>query len=136
MANETDNTNLIVLLTLGDMRLLNIRVPAHLEDDPDDSVLGLPRSAALILAQRTLAAWKVPQEDIESFLADISDEALSNTLVIHQLLRVLFPRNEPGKYIQTSNKHYDGRTTWQAIQYGESLKVRKYLEHKSIGGGW
>jgi hypothetical protein len=136
MTNEPNDTNFIALLTLGDMRLLNIKVPEHLADNPDDAVLGLPRSAALILAQRTLAAWEVPQEDIESFLADISDDALSNTLVIHQLLRVLFPKYEPSKYMQAGNKHYDGRTTWQAIQEGESLKVRKYLEHKSIGGGW
>jgi hypothetical protein len=136
MANETNDTSFITLLTLGDMRSLNIRVPAHLADDPDDSVLGLPRNAALILAQRTLTKWEVLQGDLEAFLADISDEALSNTLVIHQLLRVLFPKYEPSKYIQASNKHYDGRTTWQAIQEGESLKVRKYLEHNVFNGGW
>jgi hypothetical protein len=136
MTNETKDTNFIALLTLGDMRSLNIMVPAHLADDLDDSVMGLPRNAALILAKRTLVKWEVPQGDLEAFLADIPDEALSNTLVIHQLLRVLFPKYEPSKYIQASNKHYDGRTTWQAIQDGESLKVRKYLEHKVFNGGW
>lgn len=99
MANETNDTNFIPLLTLGDMRLLNIKVPAHLTDDPDDYVLGLPRNAALILARRTLAKWKVSQGDLEAFMADISDEALSNTLAIHQLLRVLFPKYEPSKYM-------------------------------------
>jgi hypothetical protein len=136
MTNETKDTNFIALLTLGDMRSLNIMVPAHLADDLDDSVMGLPRNAALILAKRTLVKWEVPQGDLEAFLADIPDEALSNTLVIHQLLRVLFPKYEPSKYIQASNKHYDGRTTWQAIQDGESLKVRKYLEHNVFNGGW
>ncbi|NKI18621.1 hypothetical protein HCU74_14485 [Spongiibacter sp. KMU-166] len=136
MTNETNDTNFIALLTLGDMRLLNIKVPEHLADNPDDAVLGLLRSAALILAERILNIWEVPQEDIEAFLVNIADEALSSLLVIHQLLLVLFPRNEPSKYIHTNNKNYDGRTTWQAIQDGESLKVRKYLEHKSLGGGW
>jgi hypothetical protein len=136
MTNETNDTNFIALLTLGDMRLLNIRVPAHLSDDPDDAVLGLPRNAALILAERVLNTWEVPQGDIAVFLTDITDEALSDVLVIYQLLQVLFPRNEPSKYVHTNNKNYDGRTTWQAIQNGESLKVRKYLEHKSLGGGW
>jgi hypothetical protein len=136
MTNETKDTNFIALLTLGDMRSLNIMVPAHLADDLDDSVMGLPRNAALILAKRTLVKWEVPQGDLEAFLADIPDEVLSNTLVIHQLLRVLFPKYEPSKYIQASNKHYDGRTTWQAIQDSESLKVRKYLEHNVFNGGW
>jgi len=136
MTNETNDTNFIALLTLGDMRLLNIKVPEHLADDPDDAVLGLPRSAALILAERILNIWEVPQGDIAVFLADIADEALSNLLVIYQLLQVLFPRNEPSKYVHTNNKNYDDRTTWQAIRDGESLKVRKYLEHKSLGGGW
>jgi hypothetical protein len=136
MTNETNDTNFIALLTLGDMRLLNIKVPEHLTDDPNGAVLGLPRSAALILAERILNIWEVPQGDIAVFLTDIADEALSNLLVIHQLLQVLFPRNEPSKYVHTNNKNYDGRTTWQAIQNGESLKVRKYLEHKSLGGGW
>jgi hypothetical protein len=136
MANETNDTNFIALLTLGDMRSLNIMVPAHLAGNTDDSVLGLPRNAALILAQRTLTKWEVTQGDLGAFLADISDEALSNTLVIHQLLRVLFPKYEQSKYMQASNKHYDGRTTWQAIQDGESLKVRKYLEHNVFNGGW
>tara|TARA_R110000772_G_scaffold213576_1_gene324106 strand:+ start:353 stop:763 length:411 start_codon:yes stop_codon:yes gene_type:complete len=136
MTNETNDTNFIALLTLGDMRLLNIKVPVHLADDPDDAVLGLPRSAALILAERILNIWEVPQGDIAAFLHNIADEVLSNTLVIHQLLQVLFPRNEPSKYVHTNNKNYDGRTTWQAIRDGESLKVRKYLEHKSLGGGW
>ncbi|AMO67266.1 hypothetical protein [Zhongshania aliphaticivorans] len=136
MTNKTNDTNFIALLTLGDMRLLNIKVPEHLADDPDDAELGLPRSAALILAERILNIWEVPQGDIEAFLTNIADEALSNVLVIHQLLQVLFPRNEPSKYVHTNNKNYDDRTTWQAIQNGESLKVRKYLEHKSLGGGW
>jgi hypothetical protein len=136
MANELNDTNFIALLSLGDMRLLNIKVPEHLSDDPDDAVLGLPRNAALILAERALNTWEVPQGDIEAFLTNIADEALSNVLVIHQLLQVLFPRNEPNKYVHKNNKNYDGRTTWQAIQNGESLKVRKYLEHKSLGGGW
>jgi len=136
MTNETNDTNFIALLTLGDMRLLNIKVPEHLADDPDDSVLGLPRSAALSLAGRVLNTWEVPLGDIGAFLANIADEVLSNTLVIHQLLQVPFPRNEPSKYVHTNNKNYDGRTTWQAIRDGESLKVRKYLEHKSLGGGW
>tara|TARA_R110002167_G_scaffold89179_3_gene240553 strand:+ start:190 stop:600 length:411 start_codon:yes stop_codon:yes gene_type:complete len=136
MTNETNDTNFIALLTLGDMRLLNIKVPEHLADDPDDSVLGLPRSAALSLAERILNIWEVPQGDIAVFLADIADEELSNLLVIYQLLQVLFPRNEPSKYVHTNNKNYNDRTTWQAIQDGESLKVRKYLEHKSLGGGW
>jgi hypothetical protein len=136
MANELNDTNFIALLTIGDMRLLNIKVPEHLSDDPDDAVLGLPRNAALILAERVLNTWEVPQGDIGVLLTDITDEALSDVLVIYQLLQVLFPRNEPSKYVHTNNKNYDGRTTWQAIQDGESLKVRKYLEHKSLGGGW
>ncbi|GAA4102664.1 hypothetical protein [Zhongshania borealis] len=136
MTNETNDANFIALLTLGDMRLLNIKVPEHLADDPDDAVLGLPRSAALILAERILTIWEVPQGDIAVFLANIADEALSNLLVIYQLLQVLFPRNNSSKYVHTNNKNYDGRTTWQAIQDGESLKIRKYLEHKSLGGGW
>ncbi|MDF1690567.1 MAG: hypothetical protein P1U35_13250 [Cycloclasticus sp.] len=136
MINEPNDTNFIALLSLGDMRLLNIKVPEHLADDPDDAVLGLPRSAALMLAERILNIWEVPQGDIKTFLADITDEVLSNALVIHQLLEVLFPKYEPSKYIRVSNKYYGGRTTWQAIQDGESLTVRKYLEHMVFSGGW
>jgi hypothetical protein len=136
MTNETNDENFIPLLTLGEMRLLNINVPEHLADNPDDRVLTLPRSAALRLTQTMLDKWRVPQNEKTDFLEDISDVVISDVLVIHQLLRVLFPRYEPGKYIQTSNKNYDGRTTWQAIRDGESLKVRKYLEYMVFSGGW
>lgn len=63
MANELNDTNFIALLSLGDMSLLNIKVPEHLSDAPDDAVLGLPRSAALTLAERILNIWEVPQGD-------------------------------------------------------------------------
>lgn len=136
MVNETNDESFLPLLTLGEMRLLNINVPEHLVDNPDNRVLTLPRCAALKVAQTMLDKWAVPENEKADFLAGISDEVLSNILVIHQLLRVLFPRYEPGKYIQAGNKNYDGRTTWQAIHDGESLKVRKYLEYMVFSGGW
>jgi hypothetical protein len=136
MIDKQTDKKLIPLFSLGDMRLLNIKVPAHLADNPDEFVLGLPRDAALNLAQSVLRLWQVSPKEGEIFLTGITDDVLSDVLIIHQLLEVLFPKNESDKYMQASNKHYDGRTTWQAIQNGESLKVRKYLEHNVFNGGW
>jgi hypothetical protein len=130
------NKNLIPLFTLGDMRLLNIKVPAHLAGNPDDFVLGLPRDAALNLAQNVLVLWQVSPKEGETFLTGISDDFLSDVLIIHQLLEVLFPKSESDKYMQASSDHYGGRTPWQAIQVGESLNLRKYIEHMVSNGGW
>jgi hypothetical protein len=136
MTDKPIDKNFIAFFTLGDMRLLNIKVPAHLADNPDEFVLGLPRDAGLNLAQSVLGLWQVSPKEGEAFLTGITDDVLSDVLIIHQLLEVLFPKNESDKYMQASNDHYGGRTPWQAIQDGESLDLRKYIEHMVYNGGW
>jgi hypothetical protein len=116
MIDKQTDKNLIPLFSLGDMRLLNIKVPTHLEDNPDEFVLGLSRDAALNLAQSVLRLWQVSPKEGETFLTGITDDVLSDVLIIHQLLEVLFPKNESDKYMQASNKHYDGRTRWQITE--------------------
>ncbi len=136
MTNNQTDKKLIPLFALGDMRALNIKVPAHLDAHSNEYVMGLPRDAALELAQSVLTQWKVSPEEGAAFLAEIEDEVLSDVLVIYQLMEVLFVGIEPSAYMQASNEYYKGRKPWHVIQEGESLDLRKYLEYMVFSGGW
>ncbi len=136
MTNEPTHNDSILMLTLGEMRMIGLRVPEPFEDDPDDVTLAIGRAAARTLAGKLLSAWRVPDAEASDFLQDASDAVLSDVLVIHQLLQVMFTRNTPGDFIQSANKAYDGRTAWDVIHSGDSSTVRQDLAYQVFGGGW
>ncbi len=126
----------IPLMTLGELRQLGFKVPAPFQNDPDEYVLIFPRSAAVELVSKILVRWRVPDEEAKAFLDDITDAVLHDMLVIHQLLRVLLNKSHPVDYIQSPNKNYGGKTSWEVIRDGESEAVRRYIVHQVFNGGW
>jgi hypothetical protein len=126
----------IPLLTLGEMRMVGLKVPTQFEALSDDNMLTLPRSAALELVTRCLKRWKVPEEELENFCSEITDDVIHDVLVCHQLLRLLLRNLEPDKFFQSPNKNFDDRTPWDLIRHGESERIRKSLAHQVFCGGW
>lgn len=126
----------IPLFFLGDMRMVGLKVPKQFEGLPDDNMLTLPRSAALDMATRCLKKWKVPEDELENFCAEIADDVIHDVLVSHQLLLVLLRKPEPDKFFRSPNKNFDDRTPWDLIRNGESERIRKSLEYQVFCGGW
>lgn len=136
MSDQPKDDPGIPLMTLGELRMLGLHVPAPSQNEPDDCVLVLSRSAAIELVSKILVRWHVPDEEAKDFLNEITDAALHDVLVIHQLLLVLFRRNLPGDYIQATNKLYGGKTSWDVIRNGGSEAVRRDIAHHVFNGGW
>ena len=134
--NDGYEESRIELFTLGEMRMLGIEIPPQFADSADDNMLVLPRSAALELATRCLKRWKVPDEDGEVFLADITDDVIHDVLVSHQFLRLLIRNADPDRFFQNPHPQFDDRTPWDLIRSGESDQIRKFLAHQVFCGGW
>ena len=136
MSKPSDTEPRIPMLTLGEMRRVNAIIPEAFADKPDEVSLAFPLSVARTMVRNTLVLWEIEDNEAEVFLSSVTNAELSNVLVIHQLLVVTF-RNDPlSNYMLAKNKHFDNRTIWQVIREGESLDVRRYLEHFVFSGGW
>ncbi len=126
----------IPLFTLGEMRMIGIKVPEHFKDSPNEHTLVVPVSVAMEHIRSVLNRWRIADDEATTFCQTISPEVMHDVLVIHQLLLVMFTNNSPGDYVQSPNKKFDGRTPWKAICNGESEHLRRYLEHFVFNGGW
>lgn len=126
----------IPLFTLGEMRMLGIKVPGHFRDSPDEDMLTVPRSAALQLISRRLKQWKVADEERNAFMADITLDVIRDVLVSHHLLQMLLRNADPEIFFLRSHKQFEDRTPWDLIRSGESKRIRRFLAHHVFCGGW
>ncbi|WP_027875086.1 hypothetical protein [Spongiibacter marinus] len=133
-ANEPDSQ--IQIMRLGELRMLGIEPPDALRDGPDEDMLTMPRHAGQKWASQILRQWNVPSIEAAAFINAISSDDLSNIIVIHQFVRVLFPNLPPADYIHVEIRAFEERSPWQLVQCGESSQVRKYLAYHVFGGGW
>ena len=133
-ANESDSQ--IPIMRLGELRMLGIEPPDALRDAPDEDILTVPRPSGQKWASQILQQWRVPDREAAAFSSAISSDDLSNIIVIHQFVQVLFPNIPPADYIHVEIRAFEERSPWQLVQSGESSRVRKYLAYHVFGGGW
>lgn len=131
---DDDSEDTIALFTLGEMRMVGLKVPAPFEHEPDYRVLTIEQSTANRLARRILNDCAVPEGESEAFLNGISDEDLRYVLLIDQLLRLL--STEPRSYLAGETVRYDAQTPWSLIQRGDAARVHANLARRVFGGGW
>lgn len=133
-ANESDSQ--IQIMRLGELRMLGIEPPDALREALDEDMLTMPRPAGQKWASQILQQWCVPELKAAAFVSAVSSDDLSNIIVIHQFVQVLFPNLPPADYIHVEISTFEERSPWQLVQSDESSRVRKYLAYHAFGGGW
>lgn len=136
MSDKHDREILIPVLTFGEMRRVNIAIPEQFANEPDERSLALPLPAARAHVREALESWGIGEFAVRAYVESATSGDLSNLLVIQQLLFVIFKDEPQANYVQAQNKHFGSRTIWQVIHGGDSLDVRRYLEHFVFSDGW
>lgn len=123
----------IPIFSFGDMRLMNINIPTHLHDSPDDDVMTLPREVAERSFVNALLCWQVSDTEAEDFKNNSSIFDISRVLQIHQYLRLIFGV-DPFDWLHEPNRAFGEASPWEVIFRGDIYQVSTYLDGFVFGG--
>lgn len=127
----------IPIFTVGDMRLLNLKIPTQLADAADDAVMVAPRAIAESMFAKALVSWRIPEEEAAKFTSTADAFEIMRVLQIHQYLRLVFPNTQPDSFVwlHTQNSAFEDKTPWSVFRDGGINTVFKYLDD-FVFGGW
>ncbi len=136
MTKQHDVDKQVQIMPIGDLRMIGLNLPEPLQNRPDEEILCLPLETAEKWVAKILSHWNVPEEETRNFIPLLSNESLSDIIVIHQLIRVIFSQNTPRAFIHAKNKAFDNRSAWDLVSTGSTQRVRAHLAHLVYNGGW
>ena len=99
----------IPIFTVGDMRLLNLKIPKQLADAADDDVMVAPRAVAENMFSKALVRWRIPEEEAADFTLTAGAIEIMRVLQIHHYLRLVFPNTKPDSFVwlHTQNSAFE-----------------------------
>ena len=127
----------IPIFTVGDMRLLNLKIPKQLADAADDDVMVAPRAVAENMFSKALVRWRIPEEEAADFTLTAGAIEIMRVLQIHHYLRLVFPNTKPDSFVWLHTQHsaFEDKTPWSVIRDGGINTVFQYLDD-FVFGGW
>lgn len=134
-SKSTDIGDKILLGTVGEFRMLGLRVPPMKDDPPDDSYITLPIPEAANLAKKILEKWELTPTQQAGVLKGNDPQRITDILKIEMYLDVLFPKNDNLDWLVSTNRAFsDMKTIDYILQYG-TKDVVSYLSVHVYGGG-
>lgn len=125
----------IPTFSVGDMRLLNLEIPVHLADGPDDAMMVTKRDFAEANFADDLVRWRIPEDEAQAFKASAGAFEIMRVIQIHVYLRIIFRENDPFDWLHRPNKSFDEKTPWSVIREGDIEAVFRNLDGH-IFGAW
>ena len=113
----------VPLFTLGEMRLMNMKIPVEFSSHTDDCTLLLPYWRADQVFHRVLTAWEIPAEEIEKFKSSANIVDVKHTIQISRLLEVMQNSVNTLEWLHADNLHFDSTNPWSQIKKGNAATV-------------
>lgn len=122
--------------TVGELKVLGIRVNGISDDAPADNLVGLDFETALQLAIRIMQKWGLPKEHQDLLLNTGDPKRIEDILVIYRDLKALYPRNEDLKtsWVTRRNQRYDNLTPTEYMLLNGTSEVRRNLDFLIFSG--